>query len=57
MQEDMLKTRRAEFDSSIEKLTSWDGFLDALDRKKMVLTPWYVVHPATVLYSSCVYVS
>ena len=53
MQEDMLNTRRDEFENSIEKLTSWDGFLDALDRKKMVMTPWYAVHPPTVLCSSC----
>ena len=57
MQEDMLNARRDEFENSIEKLTSWDGFLDALDRKKMILTPWYAVHSATVLYSSCVQVS
>ena len=36
----MLNTRRQEFNNSIEELTSWDGFVAALDRKKMVLTPW-----------------
>ena len=45
----MLKARREEFENSIERLTSWDGFLDALDRKKMVLTPWYAVHSAVFL--------
>ena len=54
MQEDMLKTRQDEFENSIEKLTSWNGFLDALDRKKMVMTPWYAVHSPTVLSSSYV---
>ena len=39
-QEDMLRERRQEFEDSIETLTSWDGFVTALDNKKMVLTPW-----------------
>ncbi|DBA82977.1 TPA: hypothetical protein ACH3X1_006755 [Trebouxia sp. C0004] len=40
IQEDMLQTRRKEFDNSIVELTSWDGFVKALDDKKMVRTPW-----------------
>lgn len=40
IQEDMLDSRRTEFQKSIEKLYSWDGFVEALDKKKMVLTPW-----------------
>ena len=47
-QEDMLTARRDEFQNSIERLTSWDGFLDALNRKKMVLTPWYATSSASV---------
>ena len=43
-QGDMLNARRKEFDNSIEKLTTWDGFVDALNKKKMVMTPWYAVH-------------
>lgn len=46
LQEDMLDSRRTEFQKSIEKLYSWDGFVEALDKKKMVLTPWCVVHSA-----------
>ena len=38
----MLKRKREQFDDSIETLTSWDGFVDALNRKKMVMTPWWV---------------
>jgi hypothetical protein len=40
LQEDMLQTRRKEFENSIVELTSWDGFVKALDDKKMVRTPW-----------------
>ncbi len=40
LQEDMLQKRRDEFDNSIVTLTSWDGFVKALDEKKMVMTPW-----------------
>ena len=40
LQEDMLQTRRDEFEDSVEELTSWDGFVKALDNKKMVRTPW-----------------
>jgi len=36
----MLQTRRDEFEDSIEELSSWDGFVKALDNKKMVRTPW-----------------
>ena len=40
LQEDMLQNRREEFENSIVELTSWDGFVKALDDKKMVRTPW-----------------
>ena len=40
LQDDMLTERRKEFNASITTLTSWDGFVEALDEKKMVLTPW-----------------
>ena len=40
LQEDMLQARRDEFENSIVELTSWDGFVQALDNKKMVRTPW-----------------
>ncbi len=40
LQEDMLQARRKEFNNSIVELTSWDGFVKALDDKKMVRTPW-----------------
>jgi len=55
LQEDMLQTRRKEFENSIVELTSWDGFVKALDDKKMVRTPWwgnnhfYVFHTAGTL--------
>lgn len=37
---DMLKKASEERDASIVKLTSWEGFIEALDSKKMVLAPW-----------------
>ena len=36
----MLFKKREEFQNSIVELTSWDGFVEALDNKKMVMTPW-----------------
>ena len=41
MQADMLQRKRKQFDESIQTLHSWDGFVDALNNKKMVMTPWY----------------
>lgn len=46
MQDDMLATRREEFEDSIVECKSWDGFVEALDNKKMVQTPWYAVFSA-----------
>lgn len=45
----MLRMRRQEFDQSIERLTSWEGFVEALDRRRMVLTPWSASLPAAQL--------
>jgi prolyl-tRNA synthetase len=30
-----------EFEDCKERTTTWDGFMAALDRKHMVLAPWY----------------
>ncbi|KAL3156197.1 hypothetical protein ABBQ32_012481 [Trebouxia sp. C0010 RCD-2024] len=46
IQDDMLATRREEFEDSIVECKSWDGFVEALDNKKMVQTPWYAVFSA-----------
>lgn len=40
MQTDMLEAARAQRDASIIRLSRWDEFVPALDRKCMVLAPW-----------------
>ncbi|KAK9805160.1 hypothetical protein WJX72_002679 [[Myrmecia] bisecta] len=40
IQVDMLARARGEFDSCIERVTTWDAFMSALDRKHMALAPW-----------------
>lgn len=40
MQADMLARAVEKRNASIVTCTSWDGFVEALDDKKMVLTPW-----------------
>eukprot|EP00884_Botryococcus_braunii_P010190 jgi/Botrbrau1/19172/Bobra.0077s0081.1 len=40
IQTDMYEKQKAIFESSIEKVTSWDDFMAALDRKHMALAPW-----------------
>ena len=40
MQADMLARATEKRNASIVTCTSWDGFVEALDAKKMVLTPW-----------------
>lgn len=41
-QADMYERQRTIFEGSIEKVTTWDDFMAALDRKHMALAPWYV---------------
>ncbi len=36
----MYAKARAEFDSCIERVTSWDEFMAALGRNHMALAPW-----------------
>lgn len=43
LQEDMLSLRRAEFEDRLKTHYTWDGFVDLLDQKKMVKTPWYAM--------------
>ncbi|KAI7837371.1 hypothetical protein COHA_008810 [Chlorella ohadii] len=40
IQADMYAKARAEFDSCIERVTSWDDFMAALGRNHMALAPW-----------------
>lgn len=40
MQADMLKRATKKRNESVVTCTTWDGFVEALDDKKMVLTPW-----------------
>lgn len=40
LQADMLAKARAEFDSCIERVSTFDEFMAALDRKHMCLAPW-----------------
>lgn len=40
VQQDMFNRAKETRDNSIIRLTSWDGFIDALDAKKLILTPW-----------------
>lgn len=40
VQVEMLARARKEFDDSIEKATTWDDFMAALNRHHMCLTPW-----------------
>ena len=40
MQADMLARATKRRNESVVTVTSWDGFVEALDDKKMVLTPW-----------------
>lgn len=54
LQDDMLHKKREEFERSIVKMTSWDGFVAALDDKKMVMTPWCV---CTFLTLACLCLS
>ena len=36
----MYKKAHDEFWSCVEKATTWDAFMAALDRRHMVLAPW-----------------
>ena len=36
----MFARAKAAFDACIERATTWDDFMAALDRKHMVLAPW-----------------
>lgn len=49
-QADMYNKQKAIFESSIEKVTSWDEFMAALERKHMALAPWSAPLPSP--YSS-----
>ena len=40
MQAEMFARAKAKRDAAVVTVTSWDGFVAALDEKKMVLTPW-----------------
>ena len=40
MQADMLKRATKKRNESVVTCTTWYGFVEALDDKKMVLTPW-----------------
>ena len=40
VQQDMFNRAKEVRDANIIKLTSWDGFVAALDEKKLILTPW-----------------
>jgi len=40
IQKDMFERAKAVRDANIVKLTSWDGFVAALDDKKLIMTPW-----------------
>jgi prolyl-tRNA synthetase len=40
IQADMLEGARQRYSSSLEKVTSWDDFMAALNNKHMVLAPW-----------------
>ena len=40
MQADMLARATQRRNESVVTVTSWDGFVEALDERKMVLTPW-----------------
>ena len=41
MQNSMYVKAKAEMDRSIEKVTTWDDFVAAIERKHLVLAPWY----------------
>jgi len=40
IQNEMFERAKKTRDESIVKLTSWDGFITALDDRKLILTPW-----------------
>ena len=40
IQQEMYQKAKGEFESCIEKVTTWNDFMAALDRKHMVLAPW-----------------
>ena len=40
IQKDMFLKAKAERDSRIVRLYKWDGFVQALDAKNMILAPW-----------------
>lgn len=40
VQVEMLARAREAFDACIEKATTWEDFMVALERKHMVLAPW-----------------
>lgn len=40
IQKDMFERARKIRDENIVSLTSWDGFIEALDAKKLIMTPW-----------------
>ena len=39
-QDDLYAKARAAYDACLEKVTTWEEFTAALDRKHMVLAPW-----------------
>jgi prolyl-tRNA synthetase len=40
VQVDMLAAARARFDACVERASTWDEFMAALERRHMVLAPW-----------------
>jgi len=40
VQNDMFERAKKQRDENIVRLTSWDGFISALDEKKLIMTPW-----------------
>lgn len=40
IQKDMFERAKKVRDENIVSLTSWDGFIEALDAKKLIMTPW-----------------
>lgn len=40
LQSSMYQKAKAERDDSIEKVTTWDGFMTAINRKHLALAPW-----------------
>lgn len=40
MQADMFAKAKAKYDDCVEKVTTWDDFMAALNNKHMCLAPW-----------------